>query len=75
VIILEEAVDTVQAMARQLVRVTKVRRLVLALQDQVSKVVRCHYIDVFLREVSLIETHRKSLLLIYPLLKYSKTMQ
>ena len=50
-IISEEAVDTVQEMARQLVRVTRVRRLVPELQDQVLKVVRCHYIEEFQREV------------------------
>ena len=33
----------VQVMARQLVRAIKVRKLVLAHQDQVLKVVRCHY--------------------------------
>ena len=42
----------VQVMARQLVRAIKVRKLVLAHQDQVLKVVRCHYTDVCQREVS-----------------------
>ena len=60
-IILEEVVDTVQETARQLVRVIRVRRLVLEHQDQALKVVRCHYTDVFLREVSRTETQRKSL--------------
>jgi hypothetical protein len=62
VIILEEAVDTVQEMARPQVRVIRDRRLVQELQDLVLKVVRCHYTDVFLREVSQTETLRKSLL-------------
>ena len=53
--------DTAQEMVRQLVRDTKVRKLVLELRDQVSKVVRCHYTDEFQREVSLAETLRKSL--------------
>ena len=52
----EEAVDTVQEMVRQLVRDIKVRKLVQELQDQVSKVVRCHYIEESLREVSQTET-------------------
>ncbi len=42
----------VQVMARQLVRAIKVRKLVPAHQDQVLKVVRCHYTDVCQREVS-----------------------
>jgi hypothetical protein len=62
VIILEEAVDTVQEMARPQVRVIRDRRLVPELPDPVSKVVRCLYTDVFLREVSRTETLRKSLL-------------
>jgi hypothetical protein len=62
VIILEEAVDTVQEMARPQVRVIRDRRLVPELPDLVSKVVRCLYTDVFLREVSQTETRRKSLL-------------
>ncbi len=49
-IISEEDVDTVLEMVRQLVRDTKVRKLVLEHQDQVSKVVRCHYIEEYLRE-------------------------
>ena len=60
-IISEEVVDTVQEMVRLLVRDTRVRKLVLELRDQVLKVDRCHYTDVFLREVSLAETLRKSL--------------
>ena len=74
-IILEEAVAMVQVMARQLVRAIKVRKLVLELRDQVSKVDRCHYTDVFLREVSLAETLRKSLESMSVLLKYLTTMQ
>jgi hypothetical protein len=62
VIILEEVVDTVQEMVRPLVRDIRDRRLVLELLDQASKVVRCHYIDVFLREDLQIVTLRKSLL-------------
>ena len=54
---------------------TKVRKLVLELRDQVSKVDRCHYTDVFLREVSLAETLRKSLESMSVLLKYLTTMQ
>ena len=42
---------------------------------QVSKVDRCHYTDVFLREVSLAETLRKSLESMSVLLKYLTTMQ
>ena len=49
-IISEEDVDTVLEMVRQLVRDTKVRKLVLEHQDQVLKVVRCHYIEEYLRE-------------------------
>ena len=55
-IISEEVVDTAQEMVRLLVRDTKVRKLVLELRDQVSKVDRCHYIEDCLREVSRIET-------------------
>jgi hypothetical protein len=62
VIILEEAVDMVQATARPQVRDTRVRRLVPELPDLVSKVVRCLCTDVFLREASPIEIQRKSLL-------------
>ena len=51
-IISEEAVDTVQEMARQLVRDTRARRLVPELQDQVLKVARCLYIEEFQREAS-----------------------
>ena len=40
----------VQEMARLQVRDIRVRRHVLDHLDQVSKVDRCHYIDVFLRE-------------------------
>ena len=64
-IISEEAVDTVQEMARQQVRVIRDRRLVPELQDLVLKVVRCLYTDVFLREVSHAETLRKSLVSTY----------
>ena len=52
VITSEEAVDTVQEMARQLVRDTRARRLVPELQDQVLKVARCLYIEEFQREAS-----------------------
>jgi hypothetical protein len=72
VIILEEVVDTAQVTAKQLVRDTKVRKLVPELLDQVSKVVRCLYTDVFLREVSITETQRISLQSILVLLKDSK---
>ena len=61
VIISEEAVDTVQEMAKLLVRDIKVRKLVQEHQDQVLKVDRCHYTDVFQREVSHAETLKKSL--------------
>ena len=71
----EEVVDTAQEMVRLLVRDTKVRKLVPELRDQVSKVDRCHYTDVFLREVSLAETLRKSLESMSVLLKYLTTMQ
>ena len=55
-IISEEDVDTVLEMVRQLVRDIKVRKLVQEVQDLVSKVVRCHYIEEYQREVSLTET-------------------
>jgi len=61
VIISEEDVDTVLEMVRQLVRDIKVRKLVQEVQDLVSKVVRCHYIEEYQREVSLTETLRQSL--------------
>jgi hypothetical protein len=61
VIISEEAVVTVQVMERLLVRVIKDRRHVPALRDLVSKVVRCHYTDVFRREASPTVTPRLSL--------------
>ena len=57
----EEDVDTVLEMVRQLVRDTKVRKLVLEHQDQVSKVVRCHYIEEYLREDLQTEILRLSL--------------
>ncbi len=60
-IISEEAVDMVQEMVRQPVKDIRDRRLVQELQDQVLKVVRCHYTEEFLREVSHAETLRKSL--------------
>ena len=50
----------VQEMARQLVKVIRDRRLVQEHQDQVLKVVRCHYIEEFLREVSQTETVENS---------------
>ena len=52
VIISEEDADTVQEMVRLLVRDIRDRRLVPEHQDQVSKVVRCHYTEDCLREVS-----------------------
>jgi hypothetical protein len=61
VIISEEDVDTVLEMVRLQVRDTKVRKLVLELQDQVSKVARCHCIEEYQREVSQTETLRLSL--------------
>ena len=51
-IISEEVVDTAQETVRLLVRDTRDRRLVQELQDLVSKVDRCHYIEDCLREVS-----------------------
>ena len=48
----------VQAMAKQQVRVTKVRRHVPALQDQVLKVARCLYTEDFLREASQTEIQK-----------------
>ena len=47
-----EAVVTVQETERQQARDIRVRRLVPALRDLVSKVDRCLYTDVFRREVS-----------------------
>ena len=58
---LEEVVDMDQETERQQVRDTRVRRLVQVLHVQVSKVVRCHFTDVFLREVSQTSILRKSL--------------
>ena len=55
-------VATALVTVRPQVRVIRDRRLVPELPDPVSKVVRCLYTDVFLREVSLTETLRKSLL-------------
>ena len=49
-IISEEDVDTVQEMVRQLVRDIRDRRLVQEHRDLVSKVVRCHYTEDYLRE-------------------------
>jgi len=43
-------VDTVLEMVRQLVKVTKVRRLVPEQQDQALKVVRCLYTEEYQRE-------------------------
>jgi hypothetical protein len=56
VIISEEAAVMAQAMARQPARDTRVRRLVLVLHAQASRVVRCHYTEEFLREASQTET-------------------
>ena len=56
----EEVVAMVQEMARQPVKVIRDRRLVQELQDRVLKVVRCHYTEDCLREVSLAETLRRS---------------
>ena len=58
----EEVVDTAQETVRLLVRDTRDRRLVQELQDLVSKVDRCHYIEDCLREVSRIETLLQSYL-------------
>ena len=55
------AVDTVQVMVKQQVKATKVRKHVLVLRDQVSKVVRCLYIEDFLREASNAEILKKLL--------------
>ena len=44
--------DTVQEMVKQQVKAIKVRKHVLALRDQVSKVVRCLYTEDFRREAS-----------------------
>ena len=60
-IISEEAVDTVLEMVRQLVKVTKVRKLVPEQQDQALKVVRCLYTEEYQREDSNAETLKKSL--------------
>ena len=51
-IISEEAVDTDLEMVRQPVKGTKVRKHVPEQQDRDLKVDRCHYTDVFRREVS-----------------------
>jgi hypothetical protein len=67
VIISEEDVDTVQEMARPQARVTKDRKLVLELRDQVLKVARCHYIEEFLREDLPTEIPRRSLESMFPL--------
>jgi len=61
VIILEEVVDTVQAMARLPARAIKVRRHVLVHPELVSKVDRCHYTDVFQSVDLLTETVKTSL--------------
>ena len=58
----EEGEDTAQERVRLLVRDTRDRRLVQELQDLVSKVDRCHYIEDCLREVSRIETLLQSYL-------------
>ena len=44
----------VQETVRLLVRAIRVRKLVLELQDQVSKVARCHYTEDYLREVKIL---------------------
>ena len=49
-IILEEAVDTVQEMVRQPEKDIKVRKHVQELQDRALKVVRCHYTEDYQRE-------------------------
>ena len=51
-IISVEAVAKAQATVRQLVRDTRVRKLVPAHRESVSKVARCRCSDVFRREVS-----------------------
>ena len=51
----------VQEMVRLPVRATRVRRLVLELQDQALKVDRCHFTEESLREDSQAEIIRKSL--------------
>ena len=56
-------------MVRLLVRDIRDRRLVLEHQDQVSKVVRCHYTEDCLREVSSAETPRQSSELTFQLLR------
>lgn len=48
-------------MVRQLVKVTKVRKLVPEQQDQALKVVRCLYTEEYQREDSNAETLKKSL--------------
>ena len=55
-IISEEAVDTVLEMVRQLVKVTKVRKLVPEQQDQALKVVRCLYTEEYQKRGSNAET-------------------
>jgi hypothetical protein len=58
--------DVVAAMlpetVRQLVRVARARRHVLEHLEQALKVVSFHYIEDFLREASITEIQRKSLL-------------
>ena len=75
VIISEEDADTDQEMVRLLVRDIRDRRLVPEHQDQVSKVVRCHYTEDCLREVSSAETPRQSSELTFQLLRHSRTAQ
>ena len=58
----ELTMDTAQETVRLLVRDTRDRRLVQELQDLVSKVDRCHYIEDCLREVSRTETLLQSYL-------------
>lgn len=55
-IISEEAVDTVQATARQPVRDTRDRKPVQEHLDPVLKAVRCRYTEDFPREVLRTET-------------------
>ena len=69
------AVDTVQVMARQPVRDTRVRKLVQEQQGQVSKAVRCRYIEEFQREASRTGILRQSLVLILALSKCLIMMQ
>ena len=68
-IISEEDVDTVLVTERLPVRDIRVRRLVPEQQGQVSKAVRCHYTEEFLREVSRTGILRQSLELISVLSK------